>query len=121
MNILIDSSVWIPFLRGRAELPDEVVKAMTEGRARLCHIVWLEIYRGARGKREEKLVEDISEFTPNLPMDDETFSLTAKLGRAAIRSGINCPLADVMVVACAQRHGATLIYDDKHMDALLAL
>ena len=32
LKFLIDSSVWIPFLRGHSELPNEVSVAMSEGK-----------------------------------------------------------------------------------------
>ena len=60
MKVLIDSSVWIPFLRGHSELPNEVSVAMSEGKAHLCPVVWVEIFRGIRGKREERIAKELS-------------------------------------------------------------
>ncbi len=121
MKILVDSSVWIPFLRGHAELPAEVAIAMSEGRSHLCPVVWVEISRGLRSKREERIAAELAALCPSLPMDGVSWEEAARLGRAASQSGLNCPLADVLIAACARRHKAKLIHDDKHLEALLEL
>ena len=121
MKVLVDSSVWIPFLRGHSDLPAEVSVAMSEGRSHLCPVVWVEIFRGIRGKREERIATELGALCPSLPMDGESWDEAARLGRAASQTGLNCPLADVLIAACARRHKAELIHDDKHLKALLEL
>lgn len=121
MMILIDSSVWIPFLRGQAALPAEVSIAMAEGRSHLCPVVWVEIYRGIRGRREERIAAELVALCPFLPMDSASWEEAARLGRAAAQAGLNCPLADVLIAACARRHKARLVHDDKHLTSLLEL
>lgn len=94
---------------------------MSEGTARLCPVVWFEIYQGIRGMREEKIAEELAELCPLLPMDEACWSEAAHLGRAAKLGGLTCPMADVLIVACARRHGAEIVHDDKHIEALLKL
>lgn len=118
LKVLIDSSVWIPFLRGHSELPNEVSVAMSEGVAHLCPVVWVAIFRGVRGKREERIAKELSALCPSLPMDDQAWEEAARLGLVATQSGLNCPLTDVLIVACAKRHEATLMHNDKHFEAL---
>jgi predicted nucleic acid-binding protein len=89
--------------------------------AHICPVVWVEISRGIRGKREERIARELSALCPSLPMDGESWEEAARLGRLASQSGLNCPLADVLIVACAKRHGATVIHSDKHFEALMKL
>jgi predicted nucleic acid-binding protein len=42
-------------------------------------------------------------------------------GASGKGSRFELPLADILIVACARRHGAELLHLDKHIDALLAL
>lgn len=121
MKYLVDSSTWIPFLRGQSDLPPIIAKAMAEGQAHICPIIWIEIYRGIRSKREEKLAADLADLCPSLAIDDAVWIQASKLARKALRSGLNCPLADILIVACARHHGAELHHSDKHMAALLDL
>ncbi len=121
MKVLVDSSVWIPFLRGQAPLPPEVSLAMAEGRSHLCPVVWVEIFRGIRGRREERIAAELAALSPSLPMDASSWEEGARLGRAAAQAGLNCPLADVLIAACARRHKAKLVHDDKHLKSLMEL
>jgi len=121
MIVLVDSSIWIPFLRGKAELPGDLPRRLAEGEARVCPVIWVELYAGIKGKREEGLVAQIADLCPSLEMDQEVWKEASLRGRKAQRAGLNCPLADVLIVACALRHGVELEHADKHMAALLEL
>ncbi len=121
MKVLIDSSAWIDFLReGRSKQP-EVAAALESGRAVLCPVIWAELWIGARGKREEAVLSHIREVCGWLEIDAAVWESAALLGRVAKGQGLNCPLADVLVVACAQHHEVEILYRDKHIDSLLAL
>jgi len=53
MIVLVDSSVWIDFLRPtRSDLSD-LERVIREGRAAICPVIWLELWRGTRSKTEE--------------------------------------------------------------------
>lgn len=54
-------------------------------------------------------------------MDEKCWKLATDLRRKAVSTGLNVPLADVLIVACAKRHGAELIHLDKRFPPLLAL
>jgi predicted nucleic acid-binding protein len=121
MRILVDSSVWIEFLRNGNGASPELAHAIRTGQAMICPVVWVEIWSGIRGKREQSVFDQVTDLCPTLPMDEKTWELAGELGRAAKRAGLNCPVADVLIVACAKRHGAGLLHQDKHMTALLEL
>lgn len=121
MKLLIDSSVWIDFLRDGEAKHIEVAEAVRNGQAYLCQPIWVELWSGMRGKREELALTYLRDCCDWLEVDEETWSLAAELRRAARSKGLNCPLADVLIVACALRHGAELHHSDKHMTALLNL
>jgi predicted nucleic acid-binding protein len=121
MNVLIDSSAWIAFLReGRVRHPD-VAAALEAGTAMLCPVVWLELWAGVRGKREEAVLMNIRETCGWLEINASVWEQATAMGRVAQQRGLTCPLADLLIVACAKRHGAELLHRDKHIDQLLAL
>ena len=121
MKVLIDSSTWIDFLRDGEAKHLEVAAAIRSRRAYLCQPVWVELWSEMRGKREEVVLTHLRDCCEWLEIDAETWHLTADLRRAARRMGLNCPLADVLIVACAKRHGASLMHRDKHFEALMNL
>ena len=95
--------------------------ALEAGEAALCPVTWTELWVELRGKREETVLMNIREACGWLEIDAIAWGRAAELGRAARQQGLNCPLADVLIVACAKRHGAALLHRDKHMGELLAL
>ncbi|MBC7980515.1 MAG: PIN domain-containing protein [Armatimonadetes bacterium] len=121
MSVLIDTSAWIDFLRnGRLKNP-EVAVALETGGAVLCHAVWTELWSGLRGKREESVLMNIREACGWLEIDTSVWELAAGISRAARQLGLNCPLADVLIAACAKHHRTELLHRDKHFEALLKL
>jgi predicted nucleic acid-binding protein len=121
MRTLVDTSAWIDLLRHGAARQPDVANVLKNGNATLCPAVWAELWSGVRGKREEDVLEKIRQSCGWLEIDSTVWELTADLGRVAMGAGLNCPLADILIVACARRHGAELLHLDKHIDALLAL
>jgi predicted nucleic acid-binding protein len=121
VSILVDASAWIDFLREGAEKHPGVAAALESGQAALCPVAWAELWSGARGKREESVLRAIREATGWLEIDGMVWELATKLLRQSIDTGWVCPLADVLMVACAQRHGTQLLHQDKHIRQLLDL
>ncbi len=120
MIVLVDSSVWIDFLRPARSNLTELERVLREGRAAICPVIWVELWRGARGKSEESALQEMRRLCLSLEVDTATWNHAAELSRVALRNGLSCPLADVLIVACARRHGAELMHRDKHIEALLA-
>lgn len=118
---LIDSSTWIEFMRGGEAARPDVADALRNGSAALTQPVWAELWSGARNKREDGFLNGMKASCQWLDCDQECWDRSYDLRRKAIRKGLNCPLADVLIVACALRHGAELYHSDKHITALLKL
>jgi len=121
MTILIDSSIWVDFLRKPEGASQELAAAIRLGQAVICPIIEVEVWSGLRGKREEAAYEKIVELCPSLPMDEEAWKRSGDLRRKSLQKGLNCPLADVLIVACARRHGASVMHRDSHIEELLKL
>ena len=119
--ILVDSSTWVEFLRGEQESDHPLRDHLRSGQAALCPIVWVELWRGARGRTEEESLLRLRELCEMLVIDGAAWEETAVLARLALRAGLNCPLADIAIVACARRHKVQLLHRDKHMARLQML
>ena len=118
--ILIDTSSWIhllhpdgdPAVRGRVEA------ALQSGDACWCPVVQVELWNGARGEREKKVLHRFALALPELPIDDGVWNAAYDLARRARSRGVTVPVADLVIAACAQRHGATLESADNDFASL---
>lgn len=83
--ILVDTSSWIHFLRpdGNSRVRARVERALRSGEACWCPLVQLELWNGARGKRERKVLRDFARVLPELPIDQEVWSRAYELATGA--------------------------------------
>jgi predicted nucleic acid-binding protein len=121
--ILVDSSSWIHFLRPNG---DPVVRARVEaalmaGEACWCPLVRLELWNGAAGDRDRKVLRDFEAVLPELPIDGEVWAGAYELARCARAAGVSVPATDILIAACARRHGAELETADSDFERLAAV
>ena len=118
--VLVDTSAWIHLLRpdGEPSVRRRVEVALTSGEACWCPVVQLELWNGARGGHEQRVLRRFAEVLPTLPMDEHVWSGAYDLARRARSHGVTVPAADVAIAACAQRHGAKLESADKDFERL---
>jgi predicted nucleic acid-binding protein len=59
--ILVDTSSWIHFLRpkGSVEVRQRVERTLKDGEACWCPVVRLELWNGARGRKESAVLRDL--------------------------------------------------------------
>ena len=118
--ILVDSSSWIHFLRSNGDplVRARVETVLTSGDAAWCPLVRLELWNGAAGSRERRILRDFEAVLPELAIDDEVWSVACELARRARSAGVSVPATDILIAACARRHGAGLETADSDFERL---
>lgn len=107
--ILLDKSAWV---RGGPELLDY-------GELCMCAITRMEILYSARSPDDfATLQEDLSAYR-DLRIDHATLSAAESAQRElAVAGQHRVSLPDLIIGACAQRHGADVLHVDRHFDVL---
>ena len=120
---LVDSSSWIHMLRpdGNQKIRQRVEELLQAGNACWCPIIQLELWNGARGEQEKRVLRDFESFLPELPIEKDVWQDAYKLARASRSRGVTAPATDLLIVACAQYHHVELEHDDQYFTALLKL
>lgn len=118
--MLVDSSVWIAATRkgGDQATAAELGELLLAGRVAMSAPVWMELYQGIRGRKEEERLEESRKSCTWLSFDDACWQKAAEISRDCLRSGVNVPLGDVLVFACAKRHGVELLERDRHFEMI---
>jgi predicted nucleic acid-binding protein len=121
--ILVDTSAWIHLLRsdGDAQVRARVERALTTGEACWCAMVRLELWNGAGGERERRVLRDFERLLPDLPITVDVWKAAAELARGARARAVTVPASDVLIAATARHHGATLETADSDFDLLAAV
>jgi predicted nucleic acid-binding protein len=118
--VLVDTSAWIHFLRpdGDAAVRARVEGVLRAGTARLCPLVRLELWNGAGGERERKVLRELERSIPELDITPEVWGDARDLARRCRAAGVSVPATDLLIAACAFQHGVRLEHEDTDFDAI---
>lgn len=120
---LVDTSAWIEQLRRNG---DEAVRCRVEellrnGEAAWCPLVRLELWNGARGSREQRVLREMERELPAFDVTPAVWDLACRLAASARANGITVPASDLLVAACARHHDIDLEHADAHFDMIAGL
>jgi predicted nucleic acid-binding protein len=120
---LIDTSSWIEALRksGDNEVRERVRMLLVNGTAAWCDMIRLELWNGASGQAETELLRRLERDLPCLEMTPEVWKTACSLARQVRAAGITVPSTDLLIVACARRHKASIEHVDRHLDLISQL
>ncbi|MCE2455312.1 MAG: PIN domain-containing protein [Gemmatimonadetes bacterium] len=116
----MDTSSWIHLLRpnGDTAVRARVQAALKSGEACWCPIVQLELWNGARGARERKVLREFARVLPEAPIDADVWTTAFGLAAQARTRGVTVPATDVLIAACALQHDAELESADSDFEKL---
>ena len=113
--ILIDTSAWIDFFRGKQNaVTDAVQLALQLGLARLCGPVKAELLQGAKTKKEKQQLQVMFSAVENLSANDADWETAGNSLQVLREGGVTLPLTDALIAAIANRHKAIVLTLDHH-------
>ncbi|MBC7109317.1 MAG: PIN domain nuclease [Methanomassiliicoccales archaeon] len=117
-GILLDTSVWIRYLRpeGDEDIKAEVKRVLLSERVFTCWVVKAELLVGARDEESfERLNADL-EALEEIPLTKELWLGAARLGHMLRRKGITVPLPDLLIAQVALMEKLELWHADEHFE-----
>lgn len=118
--ILLDTSVWIDYLRKReSKHKDKVDHLIGTGQVATCGMVYLELMRGISVPAEH--VAQILAELPDLPMGRPVYLLAGEISGRLQRKGIQVTIPDVLIAATAIEAGVKLFTYDKDFENIPGL
>lgn len=120
--ILVDTTVWIHFLRGSGiQFQERIVPLIMADKLATTPIVIMEILRGAKSRKEyDKLNKDLAALRC-FDISAKVWERACKLGYTLRHKGLNAPLTDTLIAAVAQEHNARLLHDDRHFEMIASI
>ena len=106
---------------GDAATRARVERILGDGDACWCPVIRLELWNGAGGDREKAVLREFGRVLPDLPITDEVWQESVALARRARTRGVSVPSTDLLIAACARRHGAGLETSDADFELLVRL
>lgn len=114
-RVLVDTSVWVDYLRGITPLVAEKVDGILAG-AEVCvpKIVLAELIQGARSDREVAAVEEFPEAFTVIDQGPDTWVNAGKLSRRLRPRGRTISLIDCYIAVIAEENGCVVFTLDEH-------
>lgn len=116
MKVLVDSTVWIDFLRGKVTLQTAKLDQCLQNRDDLCccGFVLAEVLQGVRTESEYVATKRQFETLVYLEDDRSTFELGATVYRELRRKGVTIRNSiDCLIAAVVIQHGVHLLENDR--------
>ena len=119
--ILIDSSAWIHLLRpdGDRAVSNRVKAALEQGEACWCAMIRLELWNGAGGSREKRVLNEFEAALIDLPINDAVWERASALARDCRKAGVTVPATDLLIAACAEHYGTKIETTDADFDKIV--
>lgn len=116
--ILVDTSAWIDFFRGRDPVARAVDDALAANEAALCGPIETELRRGLSNERERKKVVPLLDACHALSQPPDLWAEAGDLGFALRRRGVTPTSMDLLIATYALSHSAALLTTDKDFRAM---
>jgi predicted nucleic acid-binding protein len=116
--ILLDTSAWIEFFRGREPMAGQVDDALASNAAAICGPVEFELRRGLANTRERKTVLPLLAGCHFLSQPEDLWIEAGDLGFALRRRGVTPKSMDLIIAAYAMTHSVALLTADKDFHAM---
>ena len=116
--ILVDTSAWIEFFRGRAPLAGAVDEVLASNEAALCGPIEAELRRGLRSARERRMVLPLLDGCHQLAQPARLWTDAGDLGFALRRRGVTPKTLDLLIATYALNHSVSLLTADRDFAAM---
>lgn len=117
-GVIVDTSVWIAFFRGKQPIAGKLTALIENHRAFLTGVVIAEILQGIKNTREEKRILYAVSGVPDLEISNQVWAKTGQMSASLRRKGINIPLTDTALAALSIEHNFSLFTLDKHFERI---
>jgi predicted nucleic acid-binding protein len=117
-RVLIDTSVWIEFFRGREPYRGIVTKLIDDEQAVCCGIILAELMQGAKSDKELAILDDFIKVFTFIPETPELWASAGKLSGKLRRKGITVGLSDCFIATAAASIKVQVATLDSHFELL---
>ncbi len=118
--ILVDTSAWVEFFRGRDPYAALVDSLLATNEVALCGPVLTEIRRGLRSTADRKRVLPLLDACTTLPTPAALWQEAGDLGFVLARKGVTVKSMDLLIATHALAHAAPLLTRDADFRAMRA-
>jgi len=118
--VLIDTSVWVPFLRKSPPpaVRDEVDHLLAEDRIAIFPMISLELLGGTKSLTEFNRLKGRLDALHQIPASEANWEAAAQLSFKLRQQGKVIPYTDILIGSAAIINNCLLLHADRHFDLM---
>jgi predicted nucleic acid-binding protein len=118
--VLIDTSVWVPFLRKSppAVVRDEVDHLLAENRVAIFPMICMELLGGTKSLSDFERLKGRLDALHQIPASEANWEIATQLSFKLRQRGKVIPYTDILIGAAAIATGCLLLHADRHFDLM---
>ena len=120
-DLLVDSSIWIDFFRGKPDVVRRMDAALDHDRVAVCGPIVAEVLSGTRTRADFARVKDAFEGLTLLPDPIDAWPRVGEARFALARRGTQAALIDVLIAMTAAEAGHALLTRDSDFRRIAAV
>lgn len=109
MILIADTDVLIDYLSGEGRTAERVALEIDAGELHTTAVTRFELLSGAKTARQERLILDLLEAVPTLPLDADAADRAAEVRRALEKQGMPIGMGDSLVAGIVLTHKGILL------------
>lgn len=117
-RVLVDSSAWIDFFRGRPDAVRRVDGLLADDRVATTGIVTAEVISGSRTRAELDELRAMFAALPQLGPPEDLWDRVAESRFSLARRGVQANLVDLAIAVTASASGHRLLTRDRYFVAI---
>ena len=117
-KVLVDTSIWIEYFRGKEPAYSLVAGLMDERRICLIGLILAELIQGARSEKEIAVLLDFLQVFEFFPENPALWAKAGRLSNSLRQKGKTIGLADCFIAVMAHDFQAMLYSRDEHFRLL---
>ncbi len=115
--ILVDTSAWVDFFRGRGAHASRVQDLIERNDAALCGPIVTELRRGIQARHRKKVLP-LLDSCHSLLEPDHMWREAGDLGYSLARKGVTVKTLDLLIATHALAHNVPLLTHDADFEAM---
>lgn len=113
-GVIVDTSVFIGFLKGSGRIAQEVTSLIESRRVVSTGIIIAELMQGIKKPNEEERIADLLTGVSILEISTSLWIKAGRLSSSLRRKAVNLPLTDIAIAILALEYDLTLFTLDNH-------
>ena len=117
--VIVDTSVWIEFLRNAdSNITSHLKQLLRSGKVAITGMILAEILQGIKNPKEADTVKKSLESLPFIEMQKEMWQLAGETSALLRKKGVKIPLSDIIIGIIAVEKKYEIYTLDSHFEKI---